>query len=116
MKSRVWVKIAIAVSAVTGLLGLVVGVLNIFTRWCGADCGSTVSRVSWGLAQVAAALLLLAGAYFAAKDHPNARWVWIAAVVASLLVYFWAPIIILPVAVVIALGIYALWPTSKPVT
>jgi hypothetical protein len=63
-----------------------------------------------------AALLLLAGAYLAAIGHPNARWVWIVAVVGSLLVYFWAPIIIIPVAVLIALGVYALWPTSKPVT
>jgi hypothetical protein len=116
MKRRVWVNVAIAVSAVAGLLGLLVGGLNIFTHWCGEDCGSTASRVSWGLAQVVAALLLLAGAYFAAKGNPNARWIWIAAVVASLLVYFWAWVIIVPVAVVIALGIYALWPTSKPVT
>ena len=116
MKRKMWVNVAIAVSAVTGVLGLLVGVLNIFTHWCGDDCGSTVSRVSWGLAQSVAALLLLAGAYFAAKGNPNARWIWIAAVVASLLVYFWAWVIIVPVAVVIALGIYSLWPTNKPVT
>ena len=116
MKNRVWVNAAIGVSAVAGLLGLLVGVLNIFTHWCGDDCGSTVSRVSWGLVQVVTALLLLAGAYFAAKGNPNARWIWIASVVASLLVYFWAWVIIIPVAVVISLGIYALWPTTKPVT
>jgi len=116
VKSSVWVKVAIGASAVAGLLGLLVGSLNVFTHWCGDDCGSTVSRVSWGLVQVVAALLLLAGAYLAAKGNPNARWVWIVAVVVSLLAYFWAPIIIIPVAVLIALGVYALWPASKPVT
>ena len=78
MKSRAVVIVGVVASVLLGLLGLFVGIMNTFTHWCGEDCGSDASRIAFGLVQVVAALLLLAGAYLAARLKPNARWVWIA--------------------------------------
>lgn len=113
MKSRIWLQLAIAAATVGGLLGLFVGVMNVFTTWCGEDCGSTASRVTWGFIQVVAALLLLGGAYLAVKGRPDARWVWIAAIVASIFAFFWAWLLLLLVVVFVGIGVYVLWPSRR---
>jgi hypothetical protein len=110
LKSRAVVIVGVVASVLIGLLGLFVGIMNTFTHWCGEDCGSDASRITFGLIQVVAALLLLAGAYLAARLKPNARWVWIAAIVVSVPAYFWAWFILVPGLVLVALGVWALWP------
>ena len=73
MKSRAVVIVGVAASVLLGLLGLFVGIMNTFTHWCGEDCGSDASRITFGLIQVVAALLLLAGAYLAARLKPKCQ-------------------------------------------
>ena len=113
LKSRAVVIVGVVASVLLGLLGLFVGIMNTFTHWCGEDCGSDASRITFGLIQVVAALLLLTGAYLAARLKPNARWVWIAAIVVSIPAYFWAWFILVPGLVLVALGVWALWPKKS---
>ena len=113
LKSRAVVIVGVVASVLLGLLGLFVGIMNTFTHWCGEDCGSDASRITFGLIQVVAGLLLLAGAYLAARLKPNARWVWIAAIVVSVPAYFWAWFILVPGLVLVALGVWAIWPTKS---